>query len=273
MSKAEHVRNEVGGILISIVVPFFNSQRYIDGAVSTIKAQTHANFEAIFVDDCSQDDGTEYFIRSVGEDARFRLLRNDVNRGPSYCRNVGIQAARGNFIAFLDVDDEWHQEKLAVQLAAMISSNATLSCTRYRHMSHDGSRLGMPVYVPRRITFRNHALLRPIGCSTVVVDKKVLGPNGPFPADRDVPTGEDYVAWAALLRSGVRAIGCQEVLCNYRLAHGSRSSNYAKKWIAMRSAFRRVLAGHPVLGVLVVISYPILAAIKRLLCFPFMARH
>jgi glycosyltransferase involved in cell wall biosynthesis len=100
-------------VQVSCIVPAFNGERYLGEALESIFAQTHPPFEVIVADDGSTD-GTAALVASYG--ARVRHLVQP-NAGPAAARNLGLRAATGNFIAFLDADDCWHPEKLSRQLA------------------------------------------------------------------------------------------------------------------------------------------------------------
>ena len=95
---------------ISIVIPLYNKAPYVRRALDSIAAQTFTDFELIVIDDGSTDDGAAIVEKYL--DRRFRLIRQ-ANAGPGAARNVGIAQARGEFIAFLDADDEWLPNYLA----------------------------------------------------------------------------------------------------------------------------------------------------------------
>ena len=107
-----------GRPLVSIVVPVFNAALTIDRALRSIEAQSYPNWEAVFVDDASEDGGAQRIESAAARDRRFRLIRLDLNAGPAQARNLGISAAKGELVAFLDADDEWLPEKLERQVAA-----------------------------------------------------------------------------------------------------------------------------------------------------------
>jgi hypothetical protein len=94
----------MSGLKVSIVVPLYNKAPYVERALHSIRAQTLGDFEVIVVDDGSTDDGPSVVTRY--SDPRFRLI-SQPNAGPGPARNAGIAEAKGEFIAFLDADDEW----------------------------------------------------------------------------------------------------------------------------------------------------------------------
>jgi glycosyltransferase involved in cell wall biosynthesis len=99
--------------LISCIIPVFNGERYLREALDSILAQTYRPLEIIVADDGSTD-GTAAVVASYGEKVTY--LRQN-NAGPAAARNLGLSAAREEFVAFLDADDLWHPEKLAQQMA------------------------------------------------------------------------------------------------------------------------------------------------------------
>ncbi len=102
---------------VSVIVTGYNSAPTIVQAIDSVRAQTVGDFELIFVDDASTDN-TVALVESIA-DPRIRIIRNSKNRGIGGAKNVGIKAARGDYIAFLDSDDTWTPHKLAIQLPAV----------------------------------------------------------------------------------------------------------------------------------------------------------
>lgn len=102
---------------VSVVITTYNRAAVLPRAVESVLAQTYTNFELIVVDDHSTD-STPEFVASLA-DERVRSLRHDCNTGQSKALNTGIDAARGEYVAFLDDDDEWLPQKLASQVAVL----------------------------------------------------------------------------------------------------------------------------------------------------------
>lgn len=126
-------KNAAGGMptcvprpLVSVVIPTFNRAALLDRAIRSVLRQTYEAWEVIVVDDCSSD-ATGVAVSGFG-DHRIKYIRHLVNLGGSAARNTGIRAACGDFIAFLDDDDEWVEEKLEEQLRALGDADAIL-CT------------------------------------------------------------------------------------------------------------------------------------------------
>ena len=101
---------------VSIVMPAYNAEPYIQSAVSSVQAQTVSDWELIVVDDCSTDQTAEIIRMLANNDSRIHPLFNGRNCGVVASRNMALDACKGQYIALLDADDVWHLEKLARQL-------------------------------------------------------------------------------------------------------------------------------------------------------------
>ena len=191
--------------LVSIIMPAFNGEPYIGAAIRSVLAQSYARWELLILDDGSADRTAEIAEAFEKSDPRIRLFRNPKNLGAAQTRNRGFALVQGEWIALLDCDDIWHTDK---------------------HLSD--------FLVPESTDYE--AMLREsvLSCSTVLLRRSIL-------AGQRFPTEyyhEDYVFWLELLKAGYRAIACTEVLADYRLVKGSRSSdkrNAAKnRWLIYR---------------------------------------
>jgi GT2 family glycosyltransferase len=99
---------------VSVVIPTYNRAELLTRAIDSVLAQTYEDFELVVVDDGSTDD-TEEVVTGY-DDERVRYLPHETNRGANPARNTGIEAAEGEYVAFLDSDDEWRPRKLEAQL-------------------------------------------------------------------------------------------------------------------------------------------------------------
>ncbi|HEX7706052.1 MAG TPA: glycosyltransferase family 2 protein [Thermoanaerobaculia bacterium] len=135
--------------LISAVITTWNRAHMVPRAIRSVQDQTCDSIEIIVVDDASEDDTVNVVSRL--DDPRVRLIVNETNRGPGGAKNAGVNAARGEYIAFLDSDDEWLPQKLERQLRAMSAADASpMSVTSCWIEPGNGSR-----FVRRYITHRD----------------------------------------------------------------------------------------------------------------------
>lgn len=125
--------------LVSVIVPIHNAAEYLGGALESLRSQSYARFEAILVDDGSTDDSPAICRRFSEADKRFRIL-NQPNLGVSAARNAGIDAAAGEWIAFLDADDLLYPESLRPMLLATSRTDASIVAANYT----TGSRISEP---------------------------------------------------------------------------------------------------------------------------------
>lgn len=135
---------------VSVVIPAYNRGDVVGAAIDSARAQTVSDIEIIVVDDGSTDD-TESVVRSY-DDSRVRYLSHGENRGRSAARNTGIDAARGEYVAFLDSDDRWLAHKLERQLARLESRPPEWIGVYCEFLTPAPSRLGEAVdWVSRRV--------------------------------------------------------------------------------------------------------------------------
>jgi glycosyltransferase involved in cell wall biosynthesis len=108
------------GPLVSVVIPFYNDFKYLNEALESCFENTYQNIEVVIVDDCSSRPLTLADLKVKNDRFPIRIHRNESNRGPGYSRNVGIQIARGDFIAFLDADDLWRPAIIEKQMKTFL---------------------------------------------------------------------------------------------------------------------------------------------------------
>lgn len=125
--------------LVSIVIPVYNRADLIGDTIQSCLAQTYSSFEVVLVDDRSSDDLTSALL-PFADDPRVRLIRHETNQGVSAARNSGIEAAAGEFVAFLDSDDAWRPTKLEKQMNHAASLEAThFICGTLTEVQSEGS--------------------------------------------------------------------------------------------------------------------------------------
>lgn len=210
--------------LVSIITPGYNAARWLPETLASVQAQIFTDWEHIFVDDGSKDNSIALINAASLQDPRIRLLHTPKNSGPAVARNVGIDAANGRFIAFLDADDLWTPEKLACTIPWMLANGYDFIYHDYRHMSHDGTRTGRLVHGPDQLTLQTlHTHRGYGGCMSIVIDRQQI-PHLRFPPV-EPHHAEDFCLWSQLIRDGHVGHRLPVDLGRYRLSPKSRSSN------------------------------------------------
>jgi teichuronic acid biosynthesis glycosyltransferase TuaG len=208
--------------LISIIVPVYNAESFIDRTIAFVQAQTYENWELILVDDCSSDNSVDIIKDKSQKDNRIKLVLQEENSGAAKSRNRGLKKAQGRYICFLDADDIWDRDKLLEELEFIKQKKVGFVFTSYEFADEEGRGLGKVVHVPDMLNYRQALKNTTIFTSTVMIDRKII-PNG----DIYMPTiaSEDTATWWNILRSGRMAYGLDKNLVRYRRSVGTLSSN------------------------------------------------
>ena len=160
--------------LVSIIIPTFNRGSVIRNAIQSIIHQTYEDVEIIIVDDGSTDDTKAVVAVFSKKDKRIRYIKNTINRGAQTARNQGIRAAFGEWIAFLDSDDQWLPESLQIRLNAVREQQVRVAYSECWVLDNHESRhlFGLPP----RAGMIYHDLLQQPGpmFQSLLVAKKVL---------------------------------------------------------------------------------------------------
>jgi teichuronic acid biosynthesis glycosyltransferase TuaG len=204
---------------VSVITATYNSASVIERNIRSVGTQSLKPIEHIIVDDGSADDTVSIVHGLQREFPHLQIIRQ-ANGGAGMARNAGIAMATARYVAFLDSDDFWSEQKLEMQIGFMVANGVLFSYGDYDAVDiTTGALLGRHE-APERLTYAD--LLRgcPIGCLTVAFDQTVLGKQY-MP---DVRRGQDWGFWLALTRNGTiahRYPGCHAY---YRHSKGSLSS-------------------------------------------------
>lgn len=198
-----------GGPLVSVVMPVYNNQQHIGEAIDSVLAQDYGPMEIIVVDDGSTD-GTAEVVSGYGD--RVILLRQQ-NQGSAVARNLGINSANGQYVAFLDADDVWWKHKLRYQMGALMDSGYRMAYSRFVWWEPDATgdypladtqfeladnpQLSAAVLASGWI-YAELLLDCIVWTSTVIAEKSLLVESGLF--DPELRQGQDYDLWLRLAR-------------------------------------------------------------------------
>lgn len=242
--------------MVSIITPAYNSALYLAETIESVIAQKYYDWEMLIVDDCSSDYTRDIITDYHQRDPRIKLLETKQNSGTAKARNIGIDAASGDYIAFLDSDDLWDKDKLAIQLEKMKTEQVLFSFTSYFVMSQSGRPLAT-VRAPKEVTYADLLKGCNIGCSTVIYNVKELGKQYfllPSPKAR-----EDYILWLRLskvLQQG-KLVGITQPLTTYRKHIGGISSKKSRAAINQWRVYREIEKLHFLPSVFYFVHYTI----------------
>lgn len=242
---------------VSIIMPSYNSENEIVESINSVLNQTFDNWELLIIDDASTDN-TINMIEPFLRDNRIKLMVNKKNKGVSYSRNLGIDKATGEFIAFLDSDDLWTSNKLERQIDFMNSKNVFFSYTGVSYITSTDRKINYIYNVPLVRSFSKLKRNNTIATSSVIIKACILDNVRFISGDFH----EDFLFWLMLLNeTKVFAYGVNEPLLIYRFSKKSKSSNKLKSYKMTYHVFKKLGEGR-VVSSLYTISHLVKASIK-----------
>jgi len=189
---------------ISIILPTYNRKSLCKKAVESVERQTYGNFELIVVDDDSTDGTGAASLFEHATHKNLHYIRNEMNRGVSHTRNRGVAHARGDWLAFLDSDDEWHPQKLKKQVT-WIQKNPAYAIVQTREIWIRGGRRVNPPKTHEKqagYIFQQSLERCMITPSSAMLKKRLFLDYGGF--NESLPACEDYGLWLRMtLRNDV----------------------------------------------------------------------
>lgn len=229
---------DIKNIKVSVIIPFYNREKELERAVKSVLNQTHKNIELILIDDGSSCEIS--FIKKLMEkNKNIKYIKSNKNYGPAYSRNKGIEAATGEYIAFLDSDDEFTKTKIEKQLLEMHLCNYIFSHTSYIRRNSDNeeqliqSGLLTGSAIPRIIS--NCIIATP----TIMVKTSYLKQNN-FQYDTNLQIGEDVCFYLETLKN-IELLGINEPLTIVNVNNNSSINNLEKQTLGLKNILKTVL--------------------------------
>ena len=211
--------------LISVVIPAYNAELFLDETLESVLSQTYENWECIIVNDGSTDSTESVAKKWCEKDSRFRLT-NKENGGLSSARNWGIKESKAEYIAFLDADDILTPDSLEVRINVLIEQNVDLVATKLQHftdklpkVSKNNARQDVLYYAKEGLT--QLMAFNKVTPSTVLCKQSVMDEVGGFTWHKKA---EDLHCWLKVLFAGYKIYRIDETLLLYRLVENSMSS-------------------------------------------------
>ena len=208
---------------VSIIIPVYNAEKFIGKTIESVLNQTYKNWEILIFNDKSKDNSLKIIKKYSEKDKRIKFVDSKENVGVVAARNKLIEIATGEFIAFLDADDYWKQNKLEKQIKFMLKNNALISCTEYTRVTEDEKEIN-DIIIKEIITYEDMLKNNYLGCLTVIYTANKLRKR--YFKERE--KNEDYVLWLEIVKETKIIFGLKENLAFYRVLNNSRSSNKIK---------------------------------------------
>jgi glycosyltransferase involved in cell wall biosynthesis len=207
-------------------MPAYNAEKTVEESMRSVFAQTYKDYELLVIDDCSSDNTVDIVKRLIYTEAvdkpNARLLRLGKNAGVAAARNHGVANAKGEWVAFLDSDDLWREDKLQKQMEFIRATGAIISYTASAFINAEGVFFDYVLPARYELDYRDLLKANLLSCSSVIVRRDIIDKI-------KMPDGnlhEDYAAWLKILKEyKCFAYGLNEPLLIYRLSGNSKSAN------------------------------------------------
>lgn len=241
--------------LVSVIMPAYNCERFIEAAITSVVNQTYDNWELIIIDDGSTDSTCSIAESFSNEDKRIRIVKNPINMGVAKTRNRGFDLANGDYIALLDSDDLWCNDKLDKQIDLAEKTAADVVYCSYAIIDENGNKRCDDFIVSATTDYSEMLVRTTVNCSTALLSRNIVD-NYRFRTDY---YHEDFLLWLDILKDNKTAVGVVDVLAKYRVMQGSRSFNKVKSAINRWKVYRDYL------------NIPFLRSVRLLIEYAFLA--
>ena len=209
--------------LISIIIPFYNENVYFDRCLQSALKQTYSNTEIIIINDGSKEEYRNLLENLESKYSKIKVYHIK-NSGAGFARNVGVKNAKGEYIAFLDADDEWYSFKLEHQLSIIKKYDLNFLHSSYVTEDEDESFQG--TFLARKLNYNNLLDSCDVGLSTVVIKKNLIQRY----LFSNITSKEDYICWLKIIKETTCLYGDEKIISIYRIRDNSLSGNILKRF-------------------------------------------
>lgn len=210
--------------LVSVVIPLYNAEKYIAAALESVFKQSYTPLEVVIVDDGSKDNSVEIVNKLESDIIKLKLVQQE-NLGPAAARNRGVQEASGRWIAFLDADDIWQNNKIETQMASLGGNKWAYCDSEFMGGTNDGRRDSELNQKHQGAVLEQLTCSNFIGTSGVIVERAVFLEVGGF--DGGLRSIQDWDLWLRIA-SGYPVSYADAALVRYRV-HSESTSRSARK--------------------------------------------
>tara|TARA_Y100000590_G_scaffold28288_1_gene31756 strand:+ start:3775 stop:4542 length:768 start_codon:yes stop_codon:yes gene_type:complete len=215
-------------VKVEIVLPNYNSEKYLADTVDSIINQTFKNWKLTIVDGNSNI-ATQEILKTYMKHPNINIIRLKRNKKAGFCRNLAIRKSKSDYIAFIDSDDIWDKEKLSKQLDFMVKNKHHFTYTNYQPFKSERNIKLLEIKPPKYFDFKNFTRNTSIATSTMIIKKSAIG-NVRF---SNTKICEDYFFKCQILKKVNYAYCLPENLMKYRIRSDSLQSNKIRNlyWI------------------------------------------
>ena len=209
----------VNNLTIDIIIPNFNKAKYLSKCLNSIISQTYKNWKVYLIDDYSNDNSKE-ILSKYQNIKNIKIFNLNENKGPAYCRNLGIQKSNSELIAFMDSDDYWPEDKLEKQITNMLNTNCNFTYTDFCFFFNDELNKKKMTNLPTKYNLNSFLKHSSMSTSSIIIKREILN-NILFQNVKH----EDYLFKCDLLKKGEVAYKVLDTFVFYRINKNNRSSN------------------------------------------------
>ncbi|BES66417.1 glycosyltransferase family 2 protein [Gottschalkiaceae bacterium SANA] len=210
--------------MFSVIVTAYNCEKYILETLESIDAQSFNDYQVIIIEDCSLDSTPDLIKEYIAGKEAWKMYKNERNRGVGYSRNRAFSLASGRFVAILDSDDVWLENKLDQQYQVLKDGDIDLCYSSYAYIDADSNDLHFTYRTKSQVTYQSLLKENYIGCSTAVISNQIAKTN----KMKENMLNEDFFFWLQVLKQGYVGKGILQPLVKYRIHDKGRSYNKFK---------------------------------------------
>ncbi len=250
---------------VTVIMPVYNAEKYVEEAINSVLNQTFKGFELIIVNDCSTDNSKEVIEKTIANDNRVILIDLKENKGKAHALNRALEVAKGKFICFLDADDIYFSDKLEQQIkfmeenpdidmiygGAKYFADENIKLEREQTPILDTSDNNLFENLKKagektveELNSKHHGILSDgeaiIAACSVMIRKKVFDK---CKFDETMRNIEDYDIWYRIIGHGFKLQSINKNFYYYRVHENQKSKDPTKKQKAKNIIFNRIVSG------------------------------
>jgi len=221
--------NNLSNVTVKIVLPNYNSAAYVSETIDSVINQTFKNWKLTIIDDNSNIE-TQKVLKNYTDHPNINIIWLKKNKRPGFCRNLAIRNSKSDYIAFIDSDDIWEEEKLSKQLDFMIKNKYYFTYTNYLTFESEGKKNNLrEIKLSKYFNFEKFTRNTSIATSTMIIKKSLIG----VVKFSKTKICEDYFFKCQILKKVINAYCLSENLTKYRIRKNSLQSNKIRNlyWI------------------------------------------